>query len=480
MSSTLNVVTRKRSSELDRLFDAQKKAYLSDPNPSYEVRMDRLNRLMAVLEDHEEAFVEASSRDFGHRSAVETSMLDVGLVIGDIKEVKRHLKRWMAPRRAGVRLHLRPATAKLLPQPLGIVGIIGAWNFPIFTTIGPAIGAIAAGNRVLIKPSEFAPGVSRVLADAVAAVFAEDELAIVQGDASVGQAFASTPFDRIIFTGSTAIGRKVAEAAAPNLTPVTLELGGKSPTILAPSGDPELIGEKIAYGKMLNAGQACIAPDYALVPRDKRDAVVAAIRSKVTTFFPTLAENDDLSSICTDRHYRRLRGLLDDAEAKGATLIEVNPANEELAAESRKFPLTIVLDVTDDMKIMQEEIFGPFIPIVTYDSLDEAIDYVMTRDRPLALYVFAGSTKERDQVLHNTISGGVSVNDILWHGANDAMPFGGVGASGMGAYHGQCGFDTCSHVKPVLYQSKLNGISLFYPPYGGVMDFLRKNLRKFM
>jgi len=342
----------------------------------------------------------------------------------------------------------------------------------------PAVAAIAAGNRVMIKPSEVTPHFSDFLRSIVAAQFAEDELAVIPGDVTAAKAFVELPFDHLLFTGSTQVGRLVAQAAAKNLTPVTLELGGKSPLILDRSVDLRVAAPRIAYAKLLNAGQTCIAPDYALVPRERTEAFVAAVQKAMTRLYPTLARNPDYTSIVDERHYARLRNLVDDARAKGARVVELNPANEALGPDNRKFPPTLLLDVTDGMVAMQEEIFGPVLPVVTYGTLDEAIHRVNSRERPLSLYYFGDDATNRELVLNRTIAGGVTVNDCAWHFAQEEQPFGGVGASGMGAYHGEHGFRTFSKEKPVFFQPKRSGARLLYPPYGAVFNRMVAALKR--
>lgn len=467
-------------SSLQATFESQRWAARRDGPPSYEVRRDRLDKLQAILERYEDELVAAMAADFGHRSPHESRLLDVVTAIGDIKEIRRRLKTWMKPRRVPTRLHLRPGHSRVIPQPLGVVGIISPWNFPVYLAFSGMSAAIAAGNRVMVKPSEITPRTSAVMAKAIAERFEPTEMTVIQGGADVGREFSSLPFDHLLFTGSTAVGRQVARAAAENLTPVTLELGGKSPAVVAPSADLDAAAERIVYGKMLNAGQICVSPDYALVPLDRVDAFVAAAERIARRLYPTLATNPDYTSIVTDRHFARLQALIEGARSHAVRVVQVNPAGETLSADRRKIPLTLVVGPDDGAEIMKEEIFGPILPIVAYDRLDEAIAFVNGRDRPLALYVFAQSADERDRVLGDTMSGGVTVNDTLWHVACDTLPFGGVGASGMGAYHGQAGFDTFSKLKPVFYQSRINGIRLFYPPYGRIIEVLGKVLRKIM
>lgn len=464
-------------SELRAVFERQRRASRQESPPDHAVRCDRLDRLTAILERYEEDFVAAMSADFGHRSPHESRLLDIVTAIGDVREIRRRLKGWMKPRRVPTRLHLRPGHGRVLPQPLGVVGVISPWNFPVYLAFSGLSAAIAAGNRVMLKPSELTPRTAALMAKAIGEAFDPAEVTVVLGGPDVGRAFAGLPFDHLLFTGSTAVGRQVARAAAENLTPVTLELGGKSPAVVAPSADLEAAAEKIVYGKMLNAGQICVSPDYALVPRNRVDAFVGAAEKVARRLYPTLACNPDYTSIVSDAHFTRLQALVEDARSKADRLVEVRPTGEP-PSNARKMPLTIVVAPEDGAAVMREEIFGPILPVLAYDRLEEAIAYVNSRDRPLALYVFARAPEERDEIIGATISGGVTVNDVLCHVASDTLPFGGVGASGIGAYHGQAGFDTFSQLKPVFYQSRLNGMGLLYPPYGWLSDMAGRLLRK--
>lgn len=451
---------------MERIFEVQRRAFRSDMNPSYEARRDRLDRLLRMTSRHADEMVAAISDDFGHRSVHETQLTDIFMSTAAIKHARRHLKSWMRPRRAPTPLRYLLAHNRLLRQPLGVVGIVAPWNFPYLLLIGPATGALAAGNRVMLKPSELTPRFSELLGRIVAEHFAGDELAVITGGADVGRKFVELPFDHLLFTGSTCVGRLVAQAAATNLTPVTLELGGKSPAIVDDSADLQLTASRLAFTKLLNAGQICLAPDYALVPRHRVDEFGAAMEKAVLRLYPRLATTPDYTSIVNDRHYERLIALVGDARAKGARVVPVNAADEQLRPASRKFPPTLVLDARGDMAVMQEEIFGPVLPVVAYDSLDEALHFVNERDRPLAIYWFGRNRTSRNRVLNETISGGVTVNDCCWHFDQHDLPFGGVGASGYGAYHGEYGFRTFSKEKPVFFQARFNGLFLLHPPFG--------------
>ena len=451
--------------------NAQREAFGAELPVPVAARKDRLNRAIAMMVDHGAAFARAMSEDFGHRSIEQSMITDVIGSINPIKHTIKQLEKWMRPERRKLQfpLGLLGAKGTVEYQPKGVVGIIAPWNFPVQLTMAPLAGAFAAGNRVMVKSSEFTPTVAALFEELGPKYFDASEAVFFSGGPDVGQAFARLPFDHLLFTGATGIGRHILHAAADNLTPVTLELGGKSPTIIGKSADVAQATQRIALGKMLNAGQICLAPDYLMVPRDKESTVVEGLKTAVSQMYPTLLENPDYTSVINARHRDRLNSYLDDARAKGADVVEVNPAREDFANSNRnKMPLYLVRNPTEDMKVMQEEIFGPVLPIKTYDRVEEAIDYVNAHDRPLGLYYFGQDPAEERQVLDRTISGGVTVNDVVFHVSMEELPFGGVGPSGMGAYHGQEGFKTFSHAKSIYKQPKVNVAKLagFMPPYG--------------
>jgi coniferyl-aldehyde dehydrogenase len=460
------------------LFDLQRAAFATQRQPDERLRRDRLQRLLELTLRHEPDIAAAASQDFGHRAAADTLLGDVLPTLGAIRHAQRHLRRWMAPRRVSTPLHLRPGRSRILRQPLGVVGVISPWNYPWHLALVPAAAALAAGNRVMLKPSEHTPAVSALLARLVAAQFDAAEFAVVQGGAEVAAAFAALPFDHLFFTGSTAVGRKVALAAARNLTPVTLELGGKSPAIFGDVGDLAEQARRLAVGKLLNAGQTCIAPDYALVPAGCGPALAEAFASAVDALYPDLDCNADYTSIASDSHYARLAGLLQDARERGARLRECLPGGRRPAPGTRRLPPTLVLGLGPDAGLMQEEIFGPVLPILEYRTLDEAIAFVNARPRPLALYWFGRDRAGRDRVLGETLSGGVTVDDCLWHIGVEGLPFGGVGDSGMGAYHGERGFLAFTREKGVFQQSRFSGLALARPPYGKRFELLARLLRR--
>jgi coniferyl-aldehyde dehydrogenase len=445
--------------------------------PTLAERLDRLARLRAVVSDNESRFEQAISADFGHRSSTETAIAESLLVLGEIRHAARHLRKWMAPQRVSTALQFMPARNRLIPQPLGVVGIIAPWNYPLQLTLAPAVGALAAGNRVMIKPSELVPRFSALLKEVISAKFDATEIVVTDIDDEISRAFPSLPFDHLIFTGSTRVGRLVAEAAGRNLTPITLELGGKSPAIVDRSADLGQAAERIAYAKLLNAGQTCIAPDYALVPEASVQDFADRVQGHMRRMFGSNPDNKDYTSIVSDRHYARLEGLVVDAAAKGARILQVTKPNDPAWKSKRKFPPTIVVGATPDMTIMQEEIFGPLLPILGYKDAAEPISYINKHDRPLALYWFGKDDAACDEVLARTVSGGVTVNDCLFHFTQINQPMGGVGASGTGAYHGEWGFNTLSKLKPVFYRSALNRLADLYPPYGAKIARLEKMLR---
>jgi coniferyl-aldehyde dehydrogenase len=462
----------------------QRAAQLRDGAPSAAVRIDRLNRCIALLVDHRGEIETALSDDFGARSSHVTAFADVAASIGPLKHARQHLKRWMKTEKRSTTpsiLGLFGARSEVRHQPKGVVGIISPWNFPVNLTFSPLAGVLAAGNRAMIKPSEITPATSELLKKMFASVFDEEEIAVVTGGPEVGQAFASLAFDHIIFTGATSIGRHVMKAAAENLVPVTLELGGKSPVILGRSADLATSAARIMNGKTLNAGQICLAPDYVLAPADKIGGFVEAAKSAVAHMFPTIRDNPDYTAVIADRHYERLTGYVEDARAKGAEIVEINPAGEDLRQQPhRRMAPTLILNPTDDMKVMQEEIFGPLLPVKAYQKLDEAIDYVNAHERPLGLYYFGSDSDERDRVLDRTTSGGVSVNDVVMHVTQEELPFGGVGPAGMGAYHGHDGFREFSHRKSIFHQMKSDfGLKMLRPPYGGaITKYLASQIKR--
>lgn len=454
-------------SELAKLLSLQQQAFIQQPLPSAAQRNVWLQKLRGLLLEEKSAIAAAISADFSHRSVDETYLAEVLPSLEAIDYACKHLKRWMKPSRRSVSLAFQPASAKVVYQPLGVVGVLVPWNYPLFLSLGPLIGALAAGNRVMIKMSEHTPRTAQLLKELLAKVFAEDLVALVQGEAEVAIAFSQLAFDHLLFTGSTQVGRQVMQAAAQNLTPVTLELGGKSPTIISEEAPMQETAQRIAFGKTVNAGQTCVAPDYLLVHESRLDELVQALSQAVREFYPSLAGNPDYTAIINPRQVERLQAYITDAQALGAEVIQL-PSE----AQERRLPLTLLLKVTDTMQVMQEEIFGPILPIITYKTFDEALSYVRQRPKPLALYYFGYNKVEQQQVLQTLHAGGVCLNDTLLHVAQQDLPFGGVGASGMGHYHGYEGFLTFSHAKAVFSKSRFNAAKFIYPPYGGWLQKL--------
>jgi coniferyl-aldehyde dehydrogenase len=436
--------------------------------PDYAQRRADLRRLRAAFHARLDDMAAAVSADFGHRSTHESLLADGMTVLAELDHMLANLRRWMKPRRRGVGWRLWPASAQVRHVPLGVVGVIGPWNYPVNISLVPLATAIAAGNHVYLKPSEYNPRTNQFLRELLADVFPEDRVAVALGGADVAAAFASLPFDHIMFTGSTAVGRRIMAAAAPNLTPVTLELGGKSPAVIGMDAPMDTTAARIATGKLFNGGQTCIAPDYVLVPEARRDEFVQALRSEVASRYPDLERSPDYTTIINEGNYRRLRGYLDDARARGVDVVPLVQLTDPQQAESRRLlPPTLVMQPGDDAKVMQEEIFGPILPIRTYRRFDEVIDYINAHDRPLALYHFGHDRDEIERLLGNTVAGGVCLNETLLQYACSNLPFGGVGASGMGQYHGHDGFVTFSKAMPVLKQSRWTLSDRLKPPYGG-------------
>ena len=453
--------------ELRDLFSAQSAAFRRQPNPPASERRAHLGTLCRLLTDNIDDMAAAIDADFGHRSLHETKLLEVFPSLMAAKHARSHVAQWMRPEGKPVSLWFWAGRAEVVKQPLGVVGVLAPWNYPLYLSAGPLASALAAGNRVILKPSEFTPHFSELLARLIARYFPRDRVAVVTGGIETAQAFSSLPFDHLLFTGSTAVGREVMRAAAENLTPVTLELGGKSPAIIAPGFPIETAVRRILAGKCLNAGQTCIAPDYALIPEGTEADFIAAAREAVGRLYPGGAASPDFTSIISARHYARLRECVNDAANKGAQVIELAGGASESA---RKFAPTLILGVGEGMRIMQEEIMGPVLPVKTYRTVEEALGYVTDHPRPLALYCFDNDPARVRRILAESLSGGVTINDTIFHIAQDALPFGGVGSSGMGHYHGEEGFNTFSKRKGVFLQSRLSFVGLLRPPYGRVVE----------
>ncbi|NWG71132.1 MAG: coniferyl aldehyde dehydrogenase [Parvularculaceae bacterium] len=480
MPDTARSSTRDASqgkSEIDRLFALQKAAFAREPFPTLETRRSRLDALIRAVEKNEARIVRAIDEDFGCRPRVETLLAETIITVAAAKAAKRALAQWMRPKAVATPLHMLPAKSRLEPQPLGVVGIIAPWNYPVQLALSPLAAALAAGNRVMLKPSELTPNTASLLKEILAAEFAEDVVGVVLGGVETGEAFAEVPFDHLLFTGSTAIGRKVALAAARNLTPVTLELGGKSPAIIDDSADLAKAALSIARGKLFNAGQTCVAPDYVLAPRAKLDATIEALAAGARKLYPEIDTTKDYASIVSDRHFARLKAMVAEARDAGCRIVEIGSSNA--LHPQRKLPLTLVVEPPARLAVMQEEIFGPVLPVLAVDGPEAAVAHVNRGERPLALYWFGSDAARCDRTLRETVSGGVTVNDTLFHVAQENLPFGGVGKSGQGAYHGEAGFRTFSHMKPVFYQKGPGG-ALLQPPYTEKTDRTLGLARKLM
>ena len=456
--------------DMQDILDRQKAAYIAEGVVSVETRIDRIDRAINILKQHGSKLSEAMAADFGHRSLDQSKLTDIDGGIGPLEHARKHLRKWMRPEKRKVMfpLGLLGARGRIEYQPLGVVGCISPWNFPVQLTFSPLAGIFAAGNRTMIKPSEFTAQTSELMKELFEQAFDVEEVAVFTGGPDVGGAFSRLPFDHLLFTGATSVAKHVMKAAAENLVPVTLELGGKSPVIIGESADLELAATNIMAGKTMNAGQICLAPDYVMLPEGSRDEFVQHARNSIATMFPNIKDNPDYTSVVNERHFDRLNGYLDDARDKGASVVEINPANEDFSQqEHHRMPPTLVLDPTDDMKVMQDEIFGPVLPVKQYRDVRETIDYVNGRDRPLGLYYFGRNNAEKDKVLNETTSGGVTVNDVIMHVAQEDLPFGGVGPSGMGSYHGYDGFKNFSHARAIYSQSKTVSklAAAMRPPY---------------
>ena len=469
--------TRVSESDLRALLARSRAAWQQRP-PGYAQRMDDLARLRAAFQRRFDTLAQAMSADFGRRSLHESRLADQMTVLHAIDHARRHLRRWMRPRRMWADWPFLPARTEIQYRPLGVVGIIAPWNYPVNLALIPLAEALAAGNHALIKPSELTPRTAVALAALIAEAFPPERVTVVPGDAAVGAAFAALPFDHLFFTGSTAVGRKVARAAAEQLTPVTLELGGKSPALVAPGYDLDTAAARIAQGKLLNAGQTCIAPDYVLLPRGTREAFVAALRAYVARHYPALRETPDYSSIVSERHYARLAAMVAEARAAGATVVTL-PGEDAHDAARRIFAPTLVLaDPAQPLALLREEIFGPVLPLLEYGTLEEALAIVRRNPQPLALYVFDGDRARVARVLDAVPAGGVSVNDTVFHIAQARLPFGGIGTSGMGHYHGHAGFLTFSRPLPVFRQARWSSSALLRPPYGALAERLLRLLTR--
>ena len=458
--------------QMKAALEAQRADYMNEGVVTAETRIDRLQRGVDILIKYNEKLVDALNSDFTCRPREVSLLTDVGAGIAPMNHAIKHLSKWMKPEKRPTMfpLNLFGGRSRIEYQPLGVVGIIAPWNFPVNMVFAPMAGALAAGNRVMIKPSEFTPATSGLMAEMVAEAYDPKEVALFDGGPEVGQAFSSLPFDHMIFTGATSIARHILTAAAQNLVPTTLELGGKSPVIISRSADIEKTLGRIMVGKTLNAGQICLAPDYLLVPEEKLHEVIAAAQKAVGEMYPKILDNPQYTSVINERHFGRLNGYLAEAQERGQKVIPINPANEDFRSQqgTMKIPPTLIPEPADDLKMMEEELFGPLLPIRTYNNFEETISYINSKPRPLAAYYFGEDKQEEQAFTSRTTSGGVCINDVIMHVMQEELPFGGVGPSGMGAYHGLKGFQTFSHAKSIYSQARLNIAKLggMLPPYG--------------
>ena len=458
--------------KMNSTLQMQRDAYLKEGIVSAEIRIDRLQRGVDVLIKYNEKITDALNTDFTCRPREVTLLTDVGAGIAPMKHAIKHLRSWMKPEKRPTMFpfNLVGGRSRIEYQPLGVVGIIAPWNFPVNMVFAPLAGVLAAGNRAMIKPSEFTPATSALMAEMIAEAYDPAEVAIFDGGPEVGQAFSNLPFDHMIFTGATSIARHILTAAARNLVPVTLELGGKSPVVISRSADIEKSLGRIMTGKTLNAGQICLAPDYLLVPEEKLHEVIAAAQKAVAQMYPRILDNPQYTSVINERHFQRLNDYLAEASERGQKIIPINPAKEDFSTQqgTLKIPPTLIPEPADDLKMMEEELFGPLLPIRTYNNFEETISYINSKPRPLAAYYFGDDKQEETALISRTTSGGVCINDVVMQVAQEDLPFGGVGPSGMGAYHGLKGFQTFSHAKSIYRQASINIAKLggMLPPYG--------------
>ena len=479
MTAVVNVTPEGLDSTvMEASLQAQRARFMTEPMPSLSQRREKLKALKRALLQYKTPLCEALSRDYGQRSIQDSLLADILPCVMNINYTLRHLKRWLKPSRRHAGLLLSPARVEVVYQPLGVVGIVVPWNFPVMLSIGPLITALAAGNRAMIKLSEFTPQTNKVLREMLAGIFEDDEVAVFEGEADMAAAFSALPFDHLLFTGSTAVGHRVMHAAADNLTPLTLELGGKSPVLVAPDMPLELAVERMVFGKSLNAGQICVAPDYVLVPDDKVDDFVSEYRKQFCKMYPQGVASRDFASIINERQYQRLTRLLDDARHKGARVI---PCHDAARDDSRLRMIThLLLDTSEEMAIRQDEIFGPLLPVIPYREPGEALDFIRQRPRPLALYLMSFDPELQQRVITTTHAGGMAINDSVLHVGADDAPFGGIGPSGMGHYHGREGFETFSKAKTVFRRGKFTTAKLASPLYGrGSRRWLQKLIMAF-
>jgi coniferyl-aldehyde dehydrogenase len=454
---------------MDAVFKAQKDAFEGERHRAYKDRLRDIDAIAALTKKHADAIKDAAAADFGVRSRCETQLTEVAYMATAAKHTRRHLWSWMQNKKVSIPGNLAPGKAYIRREPKGVIGIISPWNYPFQLAFSPILAALASGCRIMLKPSELTPNMSELMRNMLAEEFDETHVAVLLGGPAVGEAFTKIPFDHLLYTGSTHVGRIVAKAAAENLTPVTLELGGKSPVIVDEGFKPDAAAASLTFGKFMNAGQTCIAPDYVLAPADQTRPIGEAIIAKVEKSYPDWATDEDYTAIVSDRHYDRLNAMIDEARSGGAEVLQAKGGDP---GNARKIPPTVVLNPGPDSKLMQEEIFGPVLPILSHDGLDDAMAQVNAKDRPLALYVYSKSKKNARRVLEGTISGGAVVNNTMLHYSVEDLPFGGVGASGYGAYHGEAGFETFTHARSVFEAPVWHPSRLIAPPYGKIFNMI--------
>ena len=475
-------VTTLDTQNLEALVELQRSKFRAEGEVTYATRIDRLKRLKALIVENKIEFAKTTKREFGGARSYEFSLFSefAGKVEG-IDYSMKHLKEWMKPekRKTNKPMNFLGGKSQVRHFPKGVVGIISPWNLPFGLTVAPLTSALAAGNRALLKPSEFVPETAALFADVVPKYFANDEVAVVIGGAEISQRFAELPFDHLLFTGSTNIGAKVMQSASKNLVPVTLELGGKSPVIIGRSAKLDLAGTRLTFGKLLNGGQLCLSPDYVVVPNELEEQLIARVVQEAQSMYPNITENEDYAGVINERHFARLQNYIDDAVAKGAKLTIVGADKTRASEDNRRMPLHILQNVNEDMLVMHEEIFGPILPVMTYSDVAEVPDMIEPRRNPLAMYYFGKDKSEQEYLLSNVQSGGVCINDITLHYVQEDLPFGGVGASGMGAYHGPEGFRTLSHARAIYSQTMIDVLPIIgaRPPFG---NKFRKNITKIL
>ena len=477
-----NNVTELAGQNLNALIERQRSQFRAEGEVTYSTRIDRLKRLKALIVENKTEFAETTKREFGGARSYEFSLFsEFASKVEGIDYAMKHLKEWMKPekRKTNKPMNFLGGKSQVRHFPKGVVGIISPWNLPFGLTVAPLTSALAAGNRALLKPSEFVPETAALFAEIVPKYFPEDEVAVVTGGAEISQKFAELPFDHLLFTGSTKVGAKVMGAASKNLVPVTLELGGKSPVVIGRSAKLDLAGTRLTFGKLLNGGQLCLSPDYVVVPNELEEQLIARVVHEAQSMYPNITENEDYAGIINERHFARLQNYLDDAVAKGAKLTIVGANKTRASASNRRMPLHILQNVNDDMLVMQEEIFGPVLPFMTYSDVTEVPDMIEPRRSPLALYYFGKDKREQEYLLNHVQSGGVCINDITLHYVQEDLPFGGFGASGMGAYHGPEGFRSLSHARAIYSQTMIDVLPIVgaRPPFG---DKFRKNISKIL